>query len=159
VEEWRASRHIERATLDATLRFADIEADETLHILRNVPHLASTALDLIKHGKLQEFDRSALYGPHELTQYIARYIYEQIDTSHRPKYDGIHFTSRLNNGWECWAIFDTRLQLKIATAEPILYDHPGLREAARVLHMPIEAPDGTLICPWLPDDACGDEPS
>jgi hypothetical protein len=156
VEEWRASRHLERATLDASLRFADIEADETLHILRNVPHLAEMALEVSGKGKLQEFDRSALYGPHEFTQHIARYIYEQIDAGHHPKYDGIHFTSRLNNGWECWAVFDTRIQLTVTASEPILYDHPGLREAARVLHMPIEAPDGRLICPWLPGDDCGD---
>ncbi len=153
-EEWRSARWLETAKLHETLRFADMEAPETLDILRRVPHLAGKAQELIGTGKLADFDRSALYGPHTLTQYIARYIFEQMDNNNRPMYTGIHYKSRLNANWECWAVFDNRIHREIGFPETILHDNPGLREVSIVFKLPIETYGGKLICPWLEGDDC-----
>jgi hypothetical protein len=153
-EEWRSARWLETAKLDESLRFADMEASETLGILRLVPHLARKAQELTNEGKLADFGRSALYGPHTLTQHLARYIYEQVDIDNRPMYAGIHYASRLNATWECWAIFDSRIRREIGFPETILHDNSGLREVSGVFKLPIETYGRKLICPWLEDDDC-----
>lgn len=155
-EEWRSSRWIETARLHESLRFADIDASETLTILRLVPNIARKAQELIDEGKIADFDRSALYGSHTLTQHLARYVYEQVDGDNSPKYAGIRYTSRLNAQWECWAVFSSRIRRELGFPETILHDNPGLREVSILFKLPIEIYGGKLICPWLEDEVCSD---
>jgi hypothetical protein len=160
-EDWYSRRCLETARLHHELRFADVDAPETPQILGSIQLLARIALKLQEEEKIHRFDQSAITSQHrELTQAIARYIYELVDDKGQPVYAGIHYTSGLNHDWECWAIFDTRIRYEADSPglpEAILPDDPGLHEVARAFRLPIEIHGGRLICPWCKDDDCGGE--
>lgn len=137
--DWRLARRLGSAHLNPSLRFADVADGRTAQILRRVPKVAETAASL----NLPDIDLSSLTSHHRtLTQEIARYVYEQMDTQGRPLFAGLRYLSRLHQAWECWAIFDTRLTADSFTSilsEPIRPDDPGLVEAASILDLSIEA--------------------
>lgn len=92
------------------------------------------------YGGLEDIDLSAVTGPHRrLTQEVARCIYEQTDDSGRPAFAGIRYLSRLNPGWELWAVFhDRMLHEPGEVAEPIQARDQGLVEAATLLGLRVE---------------------
>ncbi|MGA7732471.1 MAG: hypothetical protein WCD37_14525, partial [Chloroflexia bacterium] len=157
-EDWRSARWLETARLNHALRFANVDAPETPQILGSVPRLAHIARELQEQGKIHRFDQSAITSQHrELTQAIARYVYELVDDRGHPLYAGLHYSSGLNHDWECWAVFDKRIQHESGSPgipEPISPDDPELREVARVFRLPIEIYSGKVICPWCKDDDC-----
>lgn len=134
-EDWRSGRWLGNTRLDPSLRFADLEDPQTAHILRSVSHLAECAVA----AGLVDIDRSTLNGPNrDFTQEVARYIYQQLDDHGEPIFAGLHYNSRLHGQWECWAIFSDRMRHSPGMPETIYADHPGLREAARLLNLRIE---------------------
>lgn len=150
--KWRNKRLVGSALLDPNLRFANLETWRTLLFLRASRRVMSVASDL----KLTRLDRSALLGQHRrLTQEVARYVYELKDRRGNPKFHGIRYFSPLNDKWECWAIFDTRVrrlagtdtQLIIQNTDSIVPDYPALLKAADQLRLAVEISDKALIFP------------
>jgi hypothetical protein len=122
---WRMQRLLGIARLDQRLRFVDVAAPETHDHLNWALADVLTALG-IDGG----FDLSSITSRHRrLSQEVARYVYEFQDEAGEPLYAGIRYLSRLNAGWECWAVFDTRFEGTSYPAESIFPDDPGLREA------------------------------
>ncbi len=133
-EEWRLSRRVGSTRLAPDLLFADLPAPETMRVLRR--ELAA----VVGEPGLEDIDLSAVTGPHRrLTQEVARYVYEQTDDTGRPIFAGICYLSRLNPGWELWAVFHDRMRHEPGeVAEPIQARDQGLVEAATLLGLRVE---------------------
>jgi hypothetical protein len=116
------------------LRFVDVDATQTLQVLRR--ELASVAAAV----GLSDIDLGAVAGPNRLlTQEIARYVYEQHDPTGQPLYAGVRYLSRLNPEWELWAIFADRIKHSPReVTESIRVEDPVLLEAASLLSLKIE---------------------
>lgn len=141
--EWQLRRRLGWTYLDEGLRFVDICAAENMALLHR--QFAS----LMKTLGIREIDLSAVTSQHrQLTQQIARYIYEQVDEHGEPLFAGLRYLSRLNPEWECWAIFDRRFVHRPGPSETIHPNDPGLLEAARIFRLTIEGPvRGSYIRP------------
>jgi hypothetical protein len=138
--DWRSSRRIGETTLDPSLRFVDLADPETVQILRSA--LAGIATRL----GLPDVDLSALTGPHRtLTQHAARFIYDQFGGDGHSTIEGIHYLSRHNPAWACWAIFDQRLVHTPLMPGVILPDDLGLIAIARLFKFEIETLPGRYI--------------
>jgi len=97
---------------------------------------------------LNDIDFSTVVGPQRIfTQEIARYVYDQGQTTGVPRYAGLRYLSRLNPFWECWAIFSDRLSYNVVQATTIPANHPGLYEAARILELAIKVSTGRYLYP------------
>jgi RES domain len=133
-EEWRLSRSLGATQLDEALRFVDVDATQTLQVLRR--ELASVAAAV----GLSDIDLGAVAGPNRLlTQEIARYVYEQHDPTGQPLYAGVRYLSHLNPEWELWAIFADRIKHSPReVTESIRVEDPDLLEAASLLSLKIE---------------------
>lgn len=133
-EEWRLKRHLGSTRLDDNLIFADFTDGHTLTILRE--ELAGW----LERFGLEDFDLSIVTSSKQrrVTQEAARYVYELAGPTSMTL-AGIRYMSRLNPGWELWALFADR-----AIHEPnevlgtIRQDDPGLAEAAEVLGLVVE---------------------
>lgn len=133
-EEWRLNRRIGASHLDESLRFTNLEDPRAATLLRRemASLLAELGLDDLDFGDLVGRER-------RVTQNIARCVYEATDEANAPVFDGIRYVSRLNPGWELWALFADRMD-----HEPeVLYhtigrDDPDLRTAADILDIEIE---------------------
>ena len=142
--DWQSRRQLGRTTLDSSLRFVDLTTAETLQHLRSV--LAPVAA---RHG-LVDVDLSAIGGPHrEVTQACARYMDEQRDNFGQPRFAGLRYLSRLDAGWECWAIFHDRMLHKPGFPEPILADNQHLLAVARLLELSVEVLPGRYVRPGV----------
>lgn len=125
-EAWRLRRTIGCGVLDPTLTFVDIAAGATLSHLRT-----ALAAELLELG-LDDLDLSGATGPlRRLTQKIALYV-------HQNGHAGIRYLSRLNQHWECWAVFDNSLIFNSTTIEPILITDAALREAADLFGLGVD---------------------
>lgn len=133
-EEWRLSRRLGATRLDESLRFVDIDAAQTLRVLRR--ELASVAATL----GIPDIDLGAVSGPNRrLTQEVARYVYEQRDSTGQSLFAGIRYLSRLNPEWELWAVFADRIgHPPHEVTESIRVDDPDFVEAASLLGLEIE---------------------
>lgn len=133
-EEWRLNRRIGSSHLASTSRFADLEVPRAATVLRRemAPLLGALGLE--------DLDFSDLTGRRrQVTQYAARCVYEATDETGEPFFDGIRYASRLNPGWELWAIFADRMLHKPEDLyQRIGRDDPDLREAADILDIEVE---------------------
>lgn len=133
-DEWRLNRRIGASRLDGSLRFADLEDPRAAASLRRemAPLLAESGLD--------DLDFSDLMGRGRLvTQNAARCVYEAADETGEPVFDGIRYVSRLNPGWELWAVFADRIFHEPADLyQTISADDSDLREAAEILDIEIQ---------------------
>lgn len=133
-EEWRLERRVGITLLDSSLKFADFEAPETASVLRR--ELAPVLTDM----GMDDLDFSDLAGrERRITQEAAKCVYEATGGTDKHLFDGIRYVSRLNPGWELWAIFADRLVHKPEDLyHTITRDNPDLREAAETLEIEIE---------------------
>lgn len=133
-EEWRLNRRIGATSLNGSLRFADLEDPRAATLLRRemAPLLAQLGLD--------DLDFSDLIGrERRVTQNAARCIYEAADETGAPVFDGIRYVSRLNPGWELWAVFADRMNHEPEELyQTIRRDDPDLRNAADTLDIEVE---------------------
>lgn len=133
-EEWRLNRRIGASHLDETLRFADLEDPRAAALLRRemVPLLTELGLDDLDFSDLIGRDR-------RLTQYAAKCIYQATDETGTSVFAGIRYVSRLNPGWELWALFADRM---VHEAENLYQtaskDDPDLRVSAKILDIEVE---------------------
>lgn len=133
-EEWRLNRRIGASRLDESLKFADLEDPRAATLLRRemAPLLTQLGLDDLDFGDLIGRDR-------RVTQNAGRCVYEATDESGAPVFDGIRYLSRLNPGWELWAIFTDRMVHEPEDLyQTISRDDPDLRKAADILDIEVE---------------------
>lgn len=133
-EEWRLNRRIGSSLLDSTLKFADLEDPRAAASLRR--EMAPTLTEL----GLADLDFSDLTGrERRVTQYAARCIYEATDETGAPIFDGIRYVSRLNHGWELWALFADRMVHEPEELYQTISRHdPDLRKDAEILDIEVE---------------------
>jgi hypothetical protein len=130
-ESWRLERSIGVTRLSEASVFADIMNPRALQILRE--RLAP----LLTQFGLADFDISAVTSQERrLTQEAARYVYELANAG--LVFNGIRYTSRLNQDWELWAIFSDRMVHEEEFFATIRHDDPGLLEAAALFGLTIE---------------------
>lgn len=133
-EEWRLNRRIGASRLDESLHFADLADPRAATLLRREmsPLLTELGLD--------DFDFSDLMGrDRRVTQNAARCVYEATDEANAPVFDGIRYVSRLNPGWELWAVFAARMVHEPEDLyQRISRDDSDLRNAAEVLDIEVE---------------------
>jgi hypothetical protein len=141
---WRIERRMDHTILDPTRQFVDLGDPETIQRLRQVLAPLAEQLGLI------DVDLSALTSQQRtFTQHCARYAYDQIDSSGRPRYAGIRYPSRFGESWECWAIFDDRIGHRAEPSFPatIAADDPDLLTVAELFGLTIEVLDGHYLRP------------
>jgi hypothetical protein len=136
--DWRLKRRICHATLDADSRFADVGDHDSMQYLRT--ELAPLAAEY----RIADVDLSALTGQQRpFTQYCARHIYDLTDGLGSSLFAGIRYVSRLDARWECWAIFDDRLEHTPGFPDNIAPDDPDLCAIAKSFRLTIEVVSGT----------------
>jgi hypothetical protein len=110
--DWRARRvavHVSGVEGSRGRRFLNVEAPQTHQVLR-----LALAPELGELG-YADLDVAAVRGPdRRLTRLIAGWARQQRDSAGGSRFAGLRYLSRLNNEWECWAIFDD-----LALIEPV----------------------------------------
>jgi hypothetical protein len=140
--DWIDRRHIGHTCLESTDRFADIAAGDTLS------HLNEKLTPMAVVLGLPEVDLSIMTGKHRiLTQTAARYIYNQ-------GFSGVRYVSRLDAGWECWALFEGRFHHQAGYPgfpTSLSPDDDDLMMIARRFGLSIELLPGNdhLLRPWM----------
>jgi len=125
---WSVVRRLGATILSSRLLFVDAGDARTLRVLRSALAPIAAALEL------SDIDLGVVTGSARLlTQEVAHFIFEQYDRAGRPRYAGIRYFSRLDQTWECWAVFEDRLHHQVTRVDAIGARSPGLREAALVL--------------------------
>ncbi len=66
-----------------------------------------------------------------ITRWIGQWAYNARDAEDRPVYAGIHYASRLDPKWECWAVFQDVPIVEIARHPVLLADESLQRIASR----------------------------
>ncbi len=138
---WRDPRRLASAHVLSALPIVDVEDPDTAQLCRAVLAPLADALGL------SDIDISVVTGPHRrLTQALAVMVYEE-GRPISPAYGGLRYVSRLNRDGECWALFIDRCVVLPQRVIPISDDDPSLHDAARILHLDIEADTGAIISP------------
>lgn len=121
-KDWRTNRSAVRVSLRSDLRFLDVEDAGTREFLFQElgSVLAMFGIDALDVAAIRGRDR-------RVTQLIAQFGWIQENRDGSPMLAGIRYLSRLNNEWECWAVYD-RVDLEEEERHPILRDMPALRE-------------------------------
>lgn len=120
--DWRHRRTAVHVRLQRHCQFLDVEATATHQVLRKELALGLSALGY------EDLDMSTVLGPdRRVTQLISEWAYAQ------ERYAGIRYLSRLNSGWECWAVFYRTIEgllhagdLEVIETLPITEDMPSL---------------------------------
>jgi hypothetical protein len=148
---WRFERQLGQAQVTQNLRMVDLGSAETVSYLRE--NFLPTLHDNPLRGYIEDdLDFSDVMGrTRPLTQAISRFIYmHPADDGTRTA--GIRYLSRLNPGWECWALFHDRVADHLVGGFPSEIDpsDPHLLEAARVLGLSIQVIRNHDYClrPW-----------
>ena len=120
--DWRLKRRIGVLRLLPDQRWLDLREHETRETLR--ARLAST----LQTFGYADFDLGdALGRDRRLTRAIARFTYED-------GFQGIAYTSRFDDNFDCWAIF-AGARFEPVDHLPIAKDDPDLLEAALRFHL------------------------
>jgi hypothetical protein len=120
-QSWIVNRHIGRVHLHEHHRFVDITDTHNLSYLRTIPELVSIAIN----NGIQDIDLSAITGNcRPLTQACARHIHGLTSEQGDPSFAGIRYISRHGSqqSWECWALFDDRMEHEDLAVEVALLD-------------------------------------
>jgi hypothetical protein len=141
--DWYASRCIGSAIFGARMRVVNLVDGIT------VQHLRQALAPLAHALGIGDIDYSTIVGPNRrFTQAVASYFFEQInDAIDRPAFDGLYYRSRYNQAWECWAMFDQRLELENLQMAAIDITDSDFAEALHLLHLSVEDEHGTIIRP------------
>lgn len=108
----------------AGIGFLDIESLETREAIR--PDFEA----LLAFYGFPDLDVPVVRGhDRRVTRYISQWAFEQRDEDDLPLYAGIRYLSRLDSGWELWAVFDD-VDLDVVAKRPILPQDPALVRVA-----------------------------
>ncbi|MGI8686145.1 MAG: RES family NAD+ phosphorylase [Acidimicrobiales bacterium] len=130
-QDWRDRRSAVRVRLPADIPYLDVEHPDTHQFLRRELALGLSALG---HGDL---NIGTVRGPdRRVTRLISHWAWSQGEPTGRPSYAGIRYVSKINNDWECWAVF-WDAQFEVLDTKPITLDMPDLQEMANFLGLRI----------------------
>lgn len=126
--DWRFQRAAARVSLPAGEDlFLDVESPDTHRVLERQGEiqyvLASLGLRDVDVGVVRGGDR-------RLTRAISRWAWSQNTEADQRRYAGIRYLSRLNDDWECWAVFEGT-ELTKEQQRPISHDMDELLDVAR----------------------------
>ena len=121
--DWWVRRCVGRFHLDPGQKWLDLRVLGSREALR--VELADTLLRL----DLPDLDVSSVRSLNrDLTRAIARWAYEH-------SYNGVAYTSRFDDGLDCWALFEGASLRPAGPPEVILPDDPDLRETLRLFNL------------------------
>ena len=126
---WRDDRILLELRTDPDgLPFVSIDDGGTLDRLGEEESLVR---ELAAWGVTSDLDRSAIYSQdRRITRMLARWVYSQTDDTGHGLYAGLHYRSRLDKNWECWAIFDSRITIGVCDRVAITADDADLKRIA-----------------------------
>jgi hypothetical protein len=127
--DWRHRRLAVRARFrnpraSGKARFLDVEHLDTRERLR--VELAQT-LSLLGHDDLDV--ATVRGGDRRITRAISWWAYQHRDHDGRYPFAGIRYISRLDDSWECWAVFEDA-EVHELSRQPILREDPILLKVA-----------------------------
>lgn len=129
--DWRERRNASEVSLPDSLPFLDVDAQATHQFLRT-----ELALGLSSLG-YQDLDIGMVRGAdRRVTQMISRWAYMQGLPEENPRYAGLRYKSRVDDDWECWAVFDD-VPIQVEEILPITLSMPELQAAAGALDLTI----------------------
>lgn len=130
--DWRYNRVLAPVRYLGTLPFVDVEHPQTHAYMSR--ELASYFHQL---GYSEPIDVSDIRGRNRtLTRLIAAFVYAATDAVGEPMYAGIRYMSRLDSGWECWALFDPET-VEVGAGEAIAIEDVTLQATARAFNLTI----------------------
>jgi hypothetical protein len=107
----------------------DIDAAGTHQHLRG-----ELALGLSSLG-YQDLDIATVRGPdRRVTQMISQWVYMAGLEADQPKYAGLRYRSRVEDAWECWAVF-ADAPIEVDEVRPISLDLPELQSVAALFDL------------------------
>ncbi|HEY8746007.1 MAG TPA: RES family NAD+ phosphorylase [Chloroflexota bacterium] len=122
---WRAVRRIGRFRLPPGQRWLDLRVVQTREALRQV--FASSVLAI----GLSDLEGATVRGPQrQLTQAIAGWAFDQ-------GYHGLVYTSRFDDRWTCWAVFEAATTVPNGQPRPIRRGDTDLAWTAALFHLDI----------------------
>ena len=122
--DWRHRRSAVNVSLPADAPFLDVEHRSTREFLRTT---LATGLSALGHDDL---DIAAVRGPdRRVTRMISEWAYNATDDKGFAAYQGIRYLSRLDDDWECWAVFEDA-EITVNTAMSITLDLEPLQRVA-----------------------------
>lgn len=126
--DWRHRRLAVRAELSGgPVTFLDAEAADTRETLARELAPVMAALGF------RDLDVAAMRGPdRRLTRWVSQWAWEQTAEDGGARYAGVRYLSRLDSGWECWAVFVERAPLVELQRVPITRTMPELESVARL---------------------------
>jgi len=130
-QEWRQRRTAVRVQVDPGWKFLDVETSATIEHLRRVLALGLSALEV------DDLDISNIRGKdRRVTRLISNWAFHAKGDDGGPHYGGIRYQSRLDSGWECWAVFHDVDVTPVGT-QPLLKRTPELLEIAQLFGLTI----------------------
>jgi hypothetical protein len=111
--------------------FLDIEARDTRE------HLRKALARILAFYDVEDLDVATVRGSdRRITRWIAKWAYEAWDDNGDRIFAGIRYLSRLDSGWECWAVFDEVTIVELSR-ETIARQHQDLRSIARAFDLTV----------------------
>ncbi len=130
--DWRERRSAVHIHLPPDAVFLDVESPVTHQHLRKELALGLSALGF------DDLDVATVRGrDRRVTQLIADWAY-LAENNGKPLYAGIRYESRIQSGWECWALFDDEeMDVEVVETLPISKDMPALQAVANLFELQI----------------------
>lgn len=122
--DWRDRRIAVRASFAKARPFVDVEAAGTRKALSNELTwlLDAIGLDDIDVAAIRSSDR-------RLTRWVSQFVYQARFDYPSREYSGVRFSSRLNDDWELWAVYED-VQFEEQERRPVLIQDDALRAVA-----------------------------
>lgn len=122
--DWREKRSLGEVAIGDALPFIDIDSLDTHQYLRDKLSLGLSSLGY------DDLDISAVRGSdRRLTQMISAWAYNTKDEDGQYRFSGLRYMSRLDDDWECWAVF-SECPLSVVSVNPIDLDNKDLVQVA-----------------------------
>ena len=127
--DWRERRNASAVHLRGAQEFVDIDALVTHQVLRTELALGLAALGY------QDLDISTVRGPdRRVTQMISQWAFAARTEQGQPRFAGLRYQSRLEDDWECWAVFaDT--DIEVEQIVPVSLQMSELQEVAQTFEL------------------------
>ena len=123
-KDWRMRRTAVRVVIKTDRRFLDVEA---LGTRKRLLRLLGPVLALFE---VEDLDVATIRGPdRRVTRLIAEWAWRQVDERGDRVFAGLRYLSRVDTGWECWAVFDD-VDIEELERHPILETTPELLTVA-----------------------------
>jgi hypothetical protein len=140
--DYLSTRLLGHAPTDQGAPFIDVDHVDT-HL-----HASSDSARLLRKLRLPALDRGVLMGQdRRITRTVATYYHRYARVEENRSIRGLRYQSRLDGGWECWAMWrPLPFVTAAATLTAVTSDNPDLVAAARRLRLrlPGEAVTGDL---------------